>query len=181
MKKHFSLSAVTLLVILGLCAGSVSAQTWTAQTSGVTTSLNTVSAVDQNVGGVVLRTTDGGSTWTDVGGSPIGTADIYAIYGLDANTCLLTTSPSATNVYRTTDGGTTWTEVFTQAGGFMDDFEFMDANTGLRMRELRGIRQVCICHRQGQKRDGTMQCGLKAATFGSGPATRGCINRQIME
>ena len=119
---------------------------WTAQTSGVTTSLNTVSAVDQNVGwiggngGVVLRTTDGGSTWTDVGGSPIGTADIYAIYGLDANTCLLTTSPSATNVYRTTDGGTTWTEVFTQAGGFMDDFEFMDANTGFMYGDPVGSR-----------------------------------------
>jgi len=137
MKKHFSLSAIALLVILGLCAGSVTAQTWTPQTSGVTSSLYSVSAVDQNVGwiggasGVVLRTTDAGTTWTNVGGSPIGTASIYAIHGLSANTCVLTTSPSATNVYRTTDGGATWTQVFTQAGGFMDDFVFMDANTGV--------------------------------------------------
>ncbi len=115
---------------------NVFAQTWTAQTSGVTTSLNTVSAVDANVGwiggngGVVLRTTNGGTNWTNVTGSPIGTADVYAICGLDANTCLVSTSPAATYVYRTSNGGATWTQVFTQTGGFIDDIKFKDANNG---------------------------------------------------
>lgn len=115
---------------------NVSAQTWTAQTSGVTTQLTCVSTVNANVGwiggyaGVVLRTTNGGTTWTNVSASPIGTEDIYAIHAIDANICMVTTSPSATNVYRTTNAGSTWTLVFTQAGGFMDDFKFKDANTG---------------------------------------------------
>ena len=119
---------------------------WTAQTSGVTTSLYTVSTVDRNVGwiggagGVVLRTTDGGENWTNVTGSPIGTADVYAICGLDANTCLVSTSPSATYVYRTTNGGSTWTEVFTQTGGFMDDIKFQNANTGIMYGDPVGSR-----------------------------------------
>ena len=119
---------------------------WTAQTSGVTTALNTVSAVNQNVGwiggngGVVLRTTDGGTTWTNVTGSPIGTADVYCICGLDANTCMLSTSPSATYVYRTSNGGANWTQVFTQTGGFMDDIKFMNANTGFMYGDPVGSR-----------------------------------------
>jgi photosystem II stability/assembly factor-like uncharacterized protein len=119
---------------------------WVSQTSGVTTSLNTVSAVSQSVGwiggngGVVLRTTDGGTTWTNVTGSPIGTADVYCICGIDANTCLLSTSPAATFVYRTTNGGSTWTEVFTQAGGFMDDIKFINANTGFMYGDPVGAR-----------------------------------------
>jgi photosystem II stability/assembly factor-like uncharacterized protein len=135
MGKRFPLIVIAIIASC-VFAISVSAQTWTSQTSGVTTGLNTVSAVNQDVGwiggnsGVVLRTTNGGANWTNVTGSPIGTGAIYAIWGIDANTCLVTTSASATFVYRTTNGGANWTQVFTQTGGFMDDFEFKDANTG---------------------------------------------------
>lgn len=117
---------------------NVFAQTWTAQTSGVTTQLTCVSAINENVGwiggyaGVVLRTTNGGVNWTNVSGSPIGTNDIYAICAIDANNCLVSSSPTgATYVYRTTNGGTTWTQVFTEANGFIDDIRFKDANTGI--------------------------------------------------
>jgi hypothetical protein len=109
---------------------------WTAQTSGVTTSLYTVSAVNQNVGwvggasGVVLRTVNGGTNWTNVSSGPIGTDAVYAICGLDENTCMVSTSPSATYVYRTSNGGANWTQVFTQSGGFIDDIKFQNANTG---------------------------------------------------
>jgi photosystem II stability/assembly factor-like uncharacterized protein len=109
---------------------------WTSQTSGVTSGLNTVSAVNANVGwiggnsGVVLRTVNGGTNWTNVTGSPIGTNAIYCICGIDANTCLVSTSPSATYVFRTTNGGANWTQVFTQAGGFIDDIKFKNATTG---------------------------------------------------
>jgi hypothetical protein len=109
---------------------------WSAQTSGLTTSLNTVSSVNANVGwiggngGVVLRTTNAGVNWTNVTGAPIGTSDVYAICGLDANTCLVSTSPAATYVFKTTNGGTNWTQVFTQTGGFIDDIKFQNATTG---------------------------------------------------
>jgi photosystem II stability/assembly factor-like uncharacterized protein len=119
---------------------------WVRQPSGLTTSLNTVSTVNQNVGwiggngGVVLRTINGGVNWSNVTGSPIGTADVYAICGIDANTCLVSTSPSATFVYRTSNGGVNWTQVFTQTGGFMDDIKFQNASTGFMYGDPVGSR-----------------------------------------
>ncbi|MCK6604410.1 MAG: YCF48-related protein [Ignavibacteriaceae bacterium] len=129
MKKIF-----LLLVVLFLPA-TILAQ-FAEQTSGTTQALYTVSAVDNSVvwvggaGGVILRTTDGGTTWSNVGGGTIGTNPVYNIWAFDANTALCTTSPGTTFVYRTTDGGTTWTQVFTQAGGFIDAIWMTSATNG---------------------------------------------------
>ncbi|MGA2668372.1 MAG: T9SS type A sorting domain-containing protein [Ignavibacteria bacterium] len=109
---------------------------WSEQTSPVTTGLNTVSAVSNQIGwiggnsGVVLRTTNGGSSWTNVTGAPIGTDAVYAICGIDANTCLVSTSPSNTFVFKTTNGGANWTQVFTVVGGFVDDIKMFSATNG---------------------------------------------------
>ena len=119
---------------------------WISQTSPVTTSLNTVSTVSQEVGwiggnsGVVLRTTNHGLTWTNVTGTPIGTDAVYAICGIDANTCLVSTSPAATFVYKTSNGGANWTQVFTQAGGFIDDIKMFSATNGFMYGDPVGSR-----------------------------------------
>ncbi|HWQ81346.1 MAG TPA: YCF48-related protein [Ignavibacteria bacterium] len=133
MKRFIALTTLLLFVF----AVNAFSQTWTAQTSGVTTSLNCVSAVDANIGwiggngGVILKTVNGGANWTNVANGTVGTADIYAICALSASVCLVSTSPANTFVYRTSDGGTTWTQVFTQVGGFIDDIRFKDANNGI--------------------------------------------------
>ena len=97
---------------------------WTEQTSGVTTTLYSVSAVNDNVvwacgaAGKVLKTIDGGANWTayTLTGSPA----LYTIYAISADTAFVTSSPGATFVYKTSNGGANWTQVFTQAGGFID-------------------------------------------------------------
>jgi hypothetical protein len=126
-----------VLSLMLICSLVTYSQTWTEQTSGITSAINTVSAVDNNVGwiggntGEVLRTTNGGTTWTNVTGSPIGTNGVYAICGIDANTCLVSTSPGATFVFRTTNGGANWTQVFTQASpGFIDDIKMFNSTNG---------------------------------------------------
>ena len=140
MKNLLLLIAVILLVSFQLNAQ------WIEQTSGTTNSLNTISAVDNNVcwiganGGVVLRTTNGGANWTNVGGGAIGIADIYNIFAWDANLALCTTSPGATFVYRTSDGGATWTQVFTQAGGFIDAIWMTSASNGFMYGDPVGSR-----------------------------------------
>ena len=140
MKRLFLLVAVVFSVSFQLNAQ------WAEQTSGITTALNTISAVDNNVcwiggdGGVVLRTTNGGTNWTNVGGGAIGTADIYNIFAWDANLALCTTSPAATFVYRTSDGGATWTQVFTQTGGFMDAIWMTSATDGFMYGDPVGSR-----------------------------------------
>nr|HMS66218.1 hypothetical protein [Ignavibacteria bacterium] len=60
---------------------------WTEQTSGVTTPIYSVSAVDNSVvwacgnGGVVLRTINSGVTWS-VTTSPNSSAGLYTIEGI---------------------------------------------------------------------------------------------------
>lgn len=111
---------------------------WTAQTSGLTTTLYSIRAINQNIawtagaGGRVLRTTNGGNTWTSVGGGRIGTNDIYAIEARNADTAFVTTSPAAgTYIYRTTNGGASWDSVFFQAGGFVNAIKMFTATSGI--------------------------------------------------
>jgi hypothetical protein len=109
-------------------ASFVSNSQWVEQTSGLTTDLTSVSAVDQNTawacgnGGVVIRTTNGGLNWVNASGSPIpSTLDLYNIFGIDANTALVTGSNStAAYVFKTANGGINWISVFTQTGGFIN-------------------------------------------------------------
>ncbi|MFZ4590998.1 MAG: T9SS type A sorting domain-containing protein [Ignavibacteria bacterium] len=137
---------ILFLVLAIAMSASIYAQTWVAQTSGVTTSLNCVSTVNANVGwvggngGVILLTTNGGTTWVNKANAVVGVNDVYAISAVSATTCLVSTSPAATFVFRTTDGGTTWAQVFTQVGGFIDDIRFKDATTGFMYGDPVGAR-----------------------------------------
>ena len=110
---------------------------YVTQTSGTTSTLYSVSAVNDmvawaaGVGATVRRTTDGGITWTN-GNSTPGTisGDIYNIYAVDASTAFVTTSPSATFIYKTTNGGTTWTQVYTLPGGFINAIQMISPTVG---------------------------------------------------
>jgi hypothetical protein len=111
---------------------------WTQQTSGITNQFYSVKAVNATtawaaaVGGRVLRTINGGNTWTSVGGGRIGTADVYNITAVDGNTAFVTTTPSTTTyIFRTTNGGSVWDTVFQQAGGFIDAMHLYDATNGI--------------------------------------------------
>ena len=79
---------LTVLVAMFAFWQTSSAQ-WTEQTSGVTTALQSVSAVTDNVawvcgvGGVVRRTTNGGTTWVNASGNLPATTDMYNIFGLN--------------------------------------------------------------------------------------------------
>ena len=134
MKKFF-------LIVLLICATVLNAQ-WSEQTSPVTTALRSVSSVNSTTAwicgasGVVLRTTNTGSTWQNVSSTTIPTTvTLISVAGIDANTALVTGysgTPSTTWVWKTSNGGANWTQVFTEGnGGFIDAICMSTATNGM--------------------------------------------------
>jgi photosystem II stability/assembly factor-like uncharacterized protein len=96
---------------------------WTEQTSGISTALYSVSAVDDNIAwacgasGKVLRTTNKGVNWTNVIGNLPTAYAMYCIFAWDANTAVVTgVSSSTTAIYQTSNGGTNWTTANSHSG-----------------------------------------------------------------
>lgn len=109
----------------------------TVQQTGTTALLFAVHAVSERVvwasgtGGTVLRTVDGGSTWTRTpvaGGDSLQFRDIHA-FGADTAFVLAIGNGEASRIYRTVNGGASWTEQFRNRDpdAFYDCFTFMDA------------------------------------------------------
>jgi photosystem II stability/assembly factor-like uncharacterized protein len=135
--------SVLAAIATALCVTTPAAQppAWVAQTSPTTERLRGVSAVSASVAwasgntGTVVRTTDGGATWTLV--SPPGAADLdfRDIEAFDADTAyILAIGPGdKSRIYRTGDGGRSWTLQFTNPDpkAFYDAMAFWDAHTGL--------------------------------------------------
>ncbi len=109
----------------------------TVQQTGTTALLFAVHAVSDRVvwasgtGGTVLRTVDGGTTWTRTpvsGGDSLQFRDIHA-FGADTAFVLAIGNGEASRIYRTVNGGASWTEQFrnTDPDAFYDCFTFTDA------------------------------------------------------
>lgn len=112
---------------------------WTVQASGTNASLRGVSVVDDRTAwasgskGTVLRTLDGGSTWTALpvpGAEATDFRDVEA-FGPDEAVVMGVDRPA--RIFRTTDGGTTWTRTFydDSPGMFLDGLAFFDERNGL--------------------------------------------------
>lgn len=123
---------VLIVAFIFLLSINASAQ-WSEQASGVTTTLYSVSAVDNNVvwicgaGGKVLRSINGGTNW-NLTVSPNAALDLYNILGVDANTAFVTGSNTTAYVYKTVNAGANWTLVFSQVGGFMNTITKVGSN-----------------------------------------------------
>lgn len=103
-------------------ASTVSAQapTVSAQPFGVNTLLQAMHAVNDKVvwaagnNGVVLRTADGGNSWTRLpapGGDSLQYRDVHAVSETEA-WVLSIGNGTASRIYHTTDAGATWTPQF---------------------------------------------------------------------
>jgi len=112
---------------------------WVEQISGT---IQTLTSVYSNVyttvwacgyGGTVLRSTNAGVSWINVGGNGIPSnmqlINIVTFYSEDV---ALTAGYIGANtfVFRTSNSGANWTQVFTQTNGFMNAIYFKDNNNG---------------------------------------------------
>lgn len=135
-----TLMKLLLSIASTLILGAVTTPHWTSQTSGVTTRLRGVSAVNERVawasgaGSTVLRTTDGGATWKKltVTADPLDFRDIDAIDAQTAYVLSIGNGP-ASRIYKTTDGGAAWKLQFQSddAKAFFDAMSFWDADHGI--------------------------------------------------
>ena len=107
--------SVPLAALLCACAAPPSPPSgWAHAATGSTASLRALAAVDADVayvggtGGTLLRTTDGGRTWTDVAPPGSGGCDFrdLAAFGPDQVLAMVAGQPA--RVYRTEDGGVSW-------------------------------------------------------------------------
>ena len=112
---------------------------WTVQTSGTDASLRGVSAVDDRVAwasgskGTVIRTADGGATWTAVPVPGEGTTDFRDIEAFGPDDAVVMGIDRPAKIFRTKDGGETWTRTYhdDSPGIFLDGLAFFDAKHGL--------------------------------------------------
>ena len=128
-------------------SGHQHSYSWIPRPTGVQEQFRGLAAVSNRVAwvsgeeGSVLRTTDGGRTWTDV--SPAAAkADGLALRDIEAwdsrHAEALSIGPgSDSRIFRTDDGGATWQQVFTNTDpdAFYDCMAFSSHGIGLAMSD----------------------------------------------
>lgn len=77
--------------------------------------------------GGILKTSDGGQTWTDLN---LSISEITALHFFDVNTGYFATHDNGNEIYKTTDGGTTWNMINEEVEGFILEMVFLDVNNG---------------------------------------------------
>ena len=132
-----------VLLLLTIATITVNSQNfiWSAQNSGVETTLNDVYFIDNQNGwavgtnGVILKTSDGGLVWSAQQSGV--TAELRAVYFIDENNGytvggLGNIGPGANVVLKTTDAGSTWTTMSVGNPNFgYQDVAFSSINHGI--------------------------------------------------
>ncbi len=118
---------------------------WTSVTTGVTARLRGVSAVSDRVvwasgaNGTIVRTSDGGATWTPLTVPNSETLDFRDIDAIDDKTAyVLSIGPGEqSRIFKTSDAGATWVEQFVNHDpkAFYDAMAFWNANRGIAVSD----------------------------------------------
>ena len=111
---------------------SVTDTGWTVQKSGTGNSVAAVKAVSGDVAwaggsaGRVVRTTDGGVTWSLT--SSVSTDPIHTISAASEHVAMAGVFTTYAKIWRTTNGGVTWTVSDSIAGGFPNYIDMFNPN-----------------------------------------------------
>ncbi|MCH6551604.1 MAG: hypothetical protein IH804_06280, partial [Planctomycetes bacterium] len=119
--------------LLLLVAGSARAQ-WIVQSTPTTEVLRAVDFVDNLTGyavgnnGIIIKTTDGGATWTDV--QDLGyTNTLYGVhFPVDTQTGYVV--GASTRILKTGNGGSTWTPITSPISQHLRGVYFLDNQIG---------------------------------------------------
>jgi photosystem II stability/assembly factor-like uncharacterized protein len=147
MQNKISLAILPLMMAILAFIDPTAAQTktngWQKIPVPTLASFRGLSAVSPDVvwaggtNGTIIRTTDGGATWSVHAVAGAETLDFRGIHAFDANTAVIISSGKAEDgearIYRTTDGGEHWKPLFEEKskGIFFDAIAFWDSDHGI--------------------------------------------------
>jgi len=134
---------------------------WAPQTSGVNATLRGVSAASASVvwasgsANTILRTADGGATWTQLASPSADRLDFRDIDAIDERTAYILSigNGPASRIYKTTDAGEHWDLQFTNDDpkAFFDAMAFWDAGHGIAVSDSVDGAFVIITTENGGK------------------------------
>jgi photosystem II stability/assembly factor-like uncharacterized protein len=154
------LLALIVLAGCGAAASQRGASTYalTQLTTSSTASFRGVSVVNERVvwasgtGGTVLRSLDGGATWSARNVPDADSLDFRDIAAFDGERAYVLSAGEDGRIYHTRDGGRTWTLQFqnTTKGAFFDCFDFWSENAGIAMSDPVGGRFLLVQTNDGR-------------------------------
>jgi len=151
---------------------------WTLVTTGVTARLRGVSAPSSRViwasgaGGTVIRTGDGGATWSRLEIPDSASLDFRDIDAVDERTAYVLSigEGDASRIYKTADAGRNWTLQFRNDNprAFFDAMAFRDARTGFAFSDSVEGRMIVLTTTDGGAHWSPISSGLPRALEGEG-------------
>lgn len=151
---------------------------WTLVTTGVTARLRGISAPSSRViwasgtGGTVIRSADGGTTWSRLEIPDSSALDFRDIDSVDDRTAYVLSigDGDASRIYKTSDAGRTWTLQFRNDNprAFYDAMAFRDARTGFAFSDSVDGRMIVLATTDGGAHWSPISSGLLPALEGEG-------------
>jgi photosystem II stability/assembly factor-like uncharacterized protein len=151
---------------------------WTVVTTGVTARLRGVSAPSSRViwasgtGGTVIRTGDGGATWSRLEIPDSAALDFRDIDAVDERTAYVLSigEGDASRIYKTSDAGRSWTLRFRNDDprAFFDAMAFRDPRTGFAFSDSVDGRMIVLTTTDGGAHWSPISSGLPRALEGEG-------------
>lgn len=147
IKRRLSIALVALATVTTPSAAiaSPASPTWRLTDTGSTARFRGLAPVSASVAwvagsaGTILRTVDGGRTWSSVGPADAAELQFRDIEAFDARHAVALTIGSGTDsrIYTTADAGRTWTRTFQNedAAAFYDCITFLDRRHGLALSD----------------------------------------------
>jgi photosystem II stability/assembly factor-like uncharacterized protein len=149
-----------LSIVFLLMFSVISKAQWQKQNIDTKASLRGLAVVNDKViwasgtGGTVLRTTDGGKTWSVTKVPDAEKLDFRDIEAFDAETAYILSigNGDASRIYKTSDGGKTWKLQFknTNEKAFFDALAFWDKTHGIAMSDPVDGKYVLMTTEDGE-------------------------------
>ena len=159
MSRHFIILYSLLVIQYSPPANGQPSFRFTPQVTPTTASLRGLSVVSSQIAwasgsaGTVLRTTDGGATWTKRSVPQADSLNFRSLQALSAEEAFVLSAGAPALLYHTINGGTTWQLRYEnrRPGIFFDALAFWDTTHGIAMSDpVNGQFVIIATHNGGQ-------------------------------